>query len=201
MRDTHLANGRTSRRVVLKWSSLYSPPLPAAPPQSQFSTKGGCGSLRPGLFHPFFPGFASAATVNLLLAAAVDSWDRIREAASQALARMPSPLPGLETPPALQRLLSWACVLLGSARSRDADAGGRMVALVMRTYVAGLGWRVDLATAAVAGPVPGGTPAEAVLALLGSACDLLEQSLDAGEADLVAASRRSLAQGPLLALK
>ena len=42
---------------------------------------------------------------------------------------------------------------------------------------------------------------KAVLFLLGSACDLLERCLDEGERDLVAASRRSLAQGPLLALK
>ncbi len=56
--------------------------------------------------------------------AAVDSWDRLRDGAVSCLMKLPSPLPGLETPEALLPQLQWACRLLRSPRVRESDAGG-----------------------------------------------------------------------------
>jgi len=54
----------------------------------------------------------------------VDSWDRLRDGAVSCLMKLPSPLPGLETPETLLPQLQWACRLLRSPRVRESDAGG-----------------------------------------------------------------------------
>ena len=76
--------------------------------------------------------------------AAVDSWDRMRVAAVAVLDLYPSPLPGLESPEALSPHLARVAQLLSSARSRESDAGGRLLALLQRKRVLGLGWRLRL---------------------------------------------------------
>jgi hypothetical protein len=48
---------------------------------------------------------------------------RLRQGASAALMKMPTPLPGLETQPDLMPLLSWSLDLLWSPRQRESDAG------------------------------------------------------------------------------
>lgn len=76
--------------------------------------------------------------------AAVDSWDRMRVAAVAVLDLFPSPLPGLESPEALKPHLARVAELLSSARSRESDAGARLLALLQRKHVLGLGWRLRL---------------------------------------------------------
>ena len=60
----------------------------------------------------------------IITGAAVDSWDRLRDGAVSCLMKLPSPLPGLQTPEALLPQLQWACRLLRSPRVRESDAGG-----------------------------------------------------------------------------
>ena len=43
---------------------------------------------------PFGPSQLSAGAVQLLLGAAVDTWDRVRDGACRLLAMYPAPLPG-----------------------------------------------------------------------------------------------------------
>lgn len=59
----------------------------------------------------------------MLLGSVVDSWDKLRETASEALTALPAPLPGLEQPPAVAALLRWARKLVASPRVRESDAG------------------------------------------------------------------------------
>jgi hypothetical protein len=40
----------------------------------------GAGAPKPPAFTPYAPGFLGAPTTSLLLAAAVDSWDKLRQA-------------------------------------------------------------------------------------------------------------------------
>lgn len=56
--------------------------------------KDGSGRLLRGRIQPFSPLLTTPGTIRLLLAAALDSWDRLREAAAGVLLRLPSPLPG-----------------------------------------------------------------------------------------------------------
>ena len=65
----------------------------------------------------------------IITGAAVDSWDRLRDGAVSCLMKLPSPLPGLETPEALLPQLQWACRLLRSPRVRESDAGGLLLML------------------------------------------------------------------------
>lgn len=59
-------------------------------------------------FQPFCEGFVSAETTQLLLSAVGNSWDRLRAGSMSVLARMPTPLPGLETPELVLPLARWA---------------------------------------------------------------------------------------------
>lgn len=76
--------------------------------------------------------------------AAVDSWDRMRVSAVAVLDLFPSPLPGIESTKSLKPQLVRVAQLLRSARSRESDAGARLLALLQRKYVLGLGWRLRL---------------------------------------------------------
>ena len=55
--------------------------------------------------------------------AAVDHWDKVREAACEVLCQLPTPLPGFESALQVARLASWAAALTTSPRVPDADAG------------------------------------------------------------------------------
>lgn len=61
--------------------------------------------------------------LQVLLGSVVDSWDRLRETASEVLMALPAPLPGLETPEQVAALLQWARKLVSSPRVRESDAG------------------------------------------------------------------------------
>ncbi|DBB01023.1 TPA: hypothetical protein ACH3X1_000923 [Trebouxia sp. C0004] len=158
------------------------------------------GGLR---FNAFCDGFFQPQTTKLLLGAAVDSWDRLRDGAVSCLMKLPSPLPGLETPEALLPQLHWACRLLRSPRVRESDAGSRLVCMVYEKYVLGLGWHVQLFPQCKARlPEPGGhhDPTEASVIMLSSLSLWLQADIKAGQADLFHACRQSLAHGVLLAL-
>ena len=68
----------------------------------------------------------------------------MRVAAVAVLDLFPNPLPGLESPEALNPHLARVGQLLSSARSRESDAGARLLALLQRKHVLGLGWRLRL---------------------------------------------------------
>jgi hypothetical protein len=59
-------------------------------------------------FQPFCEGFVSAESTELLLSAVGNSWDRLRAGSMAVLARMPTPLPGLESPEVVLPLARWA---------------------------------------------------------------------------------------------
>ena len=60
---------------------------------------------------------------QMLLGSVVDSWDKLRETATEALMALPAPLPGLEQPAQVAELLRWARTLVSSPRVRESDAG------------------------------------------------------------------------------
>ncbi len=60
---------------------------------------------------------------QVLLGSVVDSWDKLRETATEALMALPAPLPGLEAPAQVAKLLRWARTLVSSPRVRESDAG------------------------------------------------------------------------------
>jgi hypothetical protein len=148
----------------------------------------------------------------------LDSWERLREAASIVLLRMPTPLPGFGSAPELQQLLRRALCLLACPRSREADAGAQLLLLLLRKYGGagaggdggGLCWRINLAACSVEAPDEHASPlpspprqrqAAALWCFLSSACDLLQQRAELAAADLLAACCGGLAQGVLLALR
>ena len=69
---------------------------------------------------------------------------RLRQGASAALMKMPTPLPGLGAPSDLLPLLSWSLDLLWSPRQRESDAAARMLKLICDKYVLGLNWTLQL---------------------------------------------------------
>ncbi|KAL4419934.1 hypothetical protein ABPG75_007032 [Micractinium tetrahymenae] len=182
-------------------------------------------ALPPGRFDAFGPRFCTEGTMQLLLAAALDRWERLREAAAAVLLRLPTPLPGLATPAALRPLLACALRLLGCPRSRESDAGAQLLLLILRKYGGATGgaaggsggccWRLDVARGEVeapqeAAPASGAADGEpqqaqqqaaALWTFLGSACDLLERRIRLAEGDMLEACRGGLAQGVLLALR
>lgn len=114
-------------------------------------------------------GYALEPPANLRFcnrhaAAALDSWERLREAAAAVLLRLPTPLPGAATPAELQPLLCRGLRLLGCPRGREADAGAQLVLLLLRKYGGGWGascsgggcaWLLDLAEGTVQAPAAG----------------------------------------------
>eukprot|EP00887_Chlorella_sp_A99_P000062 scaffold16.g62.t1 len=182
------------------WGDCLNPVLPPC------VAKDGSGRMPPGALHPFSPLLASAGAVRCLLAAALDSWDKLREAAAAVLLRLPSPLPGLESAAELRPVMAWVLALLDAPRCREADAGARLLYLLACKYVAQSGWQLSLADGTVAPPAAPpeagqGAGDAALLATLASGCELVEARLAAARADLLGACRRGLAAGPLLALR
>jgi hypothetical protein len=163
---------------------------------------------------PLCDGLLSPAAVQVLLGCLVDSWDKLRMAASSVLERLPSPLPGLQQPQQLQPLLSWALQLTLSPRVRESDAGARLLRLLLIKYVLGLKWRVQLhPEPLVQSPAAAGDTAAAgdardadalvhsVMGFLSSLTAQLRSQLTAAHTDLAAASRRGLVHGIVLALR
>jgi hypothetical protein len=89
-------------------------------------------------------GQLSCLALQVLLAAMIDSWDMLREAAHNVLHALSHPLPGYETPESVKSLLERSTKLLLSPRPHEADAGARIVSLVQNIYVAELQWSISL---------------------------------------------------------
>ena len=138
-------------------------------------------------------------------AAALDSWERLREAAAAVLLRLPTPLPGAASPAELQPLLRRALRLLGCPRGREADAGAQLMVLLLRKYggggVGGSGsggcaWLLDLAAGTVQAPADSAPDAGeeeqqavALWCFFSSSCDLLEQRVQLAREDMLGACR------------
>lgn len=164
---------------------------------------------------PFCDRLLSTSGVSALLGCLVDSWDKMRLAASDVLALLPAPLPGLETPGQVLQLLQWAARLQCSPRVRESDAGALALRLLVSRYLVGLGWSMQVApeptvtAPADTGAAQGGGAAApsssalpaAVAGLLGSLTAQLRERLAAAHADMVAASKAGLLQSTLLALR
>jgi hypothetical protein len=188
---------------------------PFARSKSAFRRKGPLAALRKGdgaagasltsdLFQPFSEDFYQPSIVNMLLGCVIDSWDKVRESAAEALLLLPAPLPGLDTPKQVQNLLQWGLRLLSNPKLKSADAGARILLLVFQHFVVGSqGWRIGAHPAVVYQSLAthSGAGHNAVLDFLATMVSLISSRVDAGEADLTAASRESLAHGPLLALR
>lgn len=163
---------------------------------------------------------ASPSCLPPAAAAALDSWERLREAAAAVLLRLPSPLPGFATPAALAPLLRRALRLLACPRGREADAGAQLLLLLLRKYgggdAGGCCWGLDVVSGAVeapptppppppAGAAESGAEEEAreaaLWCFLESACRLLQRRVELAQADMLGACRGGLAQGALLALR
>ena len=189
---------------------------------SSSSPSSSSSSSSPLLSLRFFPrGFWSASTTCALLQCTADSWDRLRSAASDALAALPagapprSPaaaLPGLEGAPQVCALARWASGLARSPRAREADSGARLLSLLHGRYVLsqrwgvrfGRGWAPEVeepAAAAEGGADDAGGAAAAALgpslALLSSLCDRVSDDLSLGRDRPDAAARRGLAASSL----
>lgn len=88
--------------------------------------------------------------LQVLLAAAVDSWAPLRASVLAALRALPRPLPGLERPEAVEALACWALRLLRSPRPFEAAAASQLLSLLHDAYALGLGWHIRVhPTAAV----------------------------------------------------
>eukprot|EP00884_Botryococcus_braunii_P012115 jgi/Botrbrau1/20904/Bobra.0135s0035.1 len=92
----------------------------------------------------FCPGFLEQPLVDVLLGNLDDSWERVREAAQEALDLLPAPLPGYATLESVESLKIRGLQLLNNPRAAQADAGARMLSLLFRSYVKGLGWELQL---------------------------------------------------------
>lgn len=149
--------------------------------------------------------------LQVLLGAAIDSWDRVREGAFHLLMAYPSPLPGVASPPALQPLVQWTLRLLHSPRVRESDAAALLLRLVFCKYVLGLRWRLKLhpEVAVVAHPeasIEGAVLSdqgrlEATFEYLDSLCDMLQDKVQRACDDFVAVCMDGLCHGTLLAVR
>jgi len=70
--------------------------------------------------------------VNTVINAIVNTFDVVRNSAFSLISRFPSPLPGLDTPGAVETLCKWAMTLVVSPRARESDAGALIIQLVHR---------------------------------------------------------------------
>ncbi|KAF6263138.1 putative death-receptor fusion protein-domain-containing protein [Scenedesmus sp. NREL 46B-D3] len=173
---------------------------------------------------PLCDALLSPAAVQVLLGCLVDTWDKLRVAASSVLERLPSPLPGLEQPDRLQPLLGWALQLTHSPRVRESDAGARLLRLLLIKYVLRLRWRIQLhpqlavqgpaaveaassstmdgsSKGAAAAAVGADALVQPVMGFLSSLTAQLRRQLALAHADLAAASRCGLVHGIVLALR
>jgi hypothetical protein len=67
--------------------------------------------------------------LQVLLAALVNTWDKLRAAAVRCLLLLPCPLPGLAQAERVLPLVQWADVLISSPRQQESDAGVRAATL------------------------------------------------------------------------
>eukprot|EP01084_Bolivina_argentea_P105929 189720_1 len=82
--------------------------------------------------------------VQLLMGLLMSTWDRTRQLAAELLENhMPAPLPGLEHPSSVARLMTYGIFASSSARSRDSDAGSLLVSLLFSVYVMKQGWLLE----------------------------------------------------------
>ena len=61
--------------------------------------------------------------MQVLLSSVVECWDKLRESSISVLMSLDTPLPGIDTPAALEDLVVWAQRLVSSPRVRESDAG------------------------------------------------------------------------------
>lgn len=85
-------------------------------------------------FDPFCPGFLTTNTVQTLVPALVDSWDKLRQCSYDTLMKLPTPLPGWESPQQLEPIVQWAADLIWSPRIRESDAGDNLIKFKALTY-------------------------------------------------------------------
>eukprot|EP00850_Spirogloea_muscicola_P002969 SM000011S19147 [mRNA] locus=s11:1099628:1113160:- [translate_table: standard] len=172
---------------------------------------------------PYDKGLFSREATAMVLAALVDSWDRLRESTFDILTSYSQPLPGLASPKDVERVARWAMSLVASPRVRESDAGSLVLRLIFRKYVLGLGWTVRLHPhAQVWTREPNSTErcqqcinlhscsyedaesarsenlGKAMVAYLESLCHWLETGLMEAEVNLVEACKHSLVHGVLL---
>ncbi|GMH43329.1 hypothetical protein BSKO_11251 [Bryopsis sp. KO-2023] len=154
-------------------------------------------------FQPFCPGFLGPGTIEILLGAAVDSWDQLRSGAVDCLMHFPAPFPGLDSAEKMKTLISWTCQLISSPRLRESDSGARLLILLYKKYACGLGWEIECHPAmTVASQTPntnGGFNAS--LTFLESMCSWLERNVSKGKEDLLGQCEESLAHGVVLTLR
>ena len=144
------------------------------------------------------PSFWHPATTHALLAALAGSWDKLRAAAADALAALPSPLPGLsDDSTSVAACARWASALAASPRTRDSDAAARVMGLLHDACVMQGGWGLAFGEAwapSVVPPSPSAPPpCSRSATLLHSLLARADADLAAGRADADAAARRGLA--------
>eukprot|EP00850_Spirogloea_muscicola_P002017 SM000007S20977 [mRNA] locus=s7:1355748:1369992:+ [translate_table: standard] len=172
---------------------------------------------------PYDEGLFNREATAMVLAALVDSWDRLRESTFDILTSYSQPLPGLACPEDVGGVARWAMSLVASPRVRESDAGSLVLRLIFRKYVLGLGWTVRLhphaqilasehnspercqqcinlhsCSSEVADSASSGKYGKAMVAYLSSLCDWLETGLVEAEVNLVEACKHSLVHGVLL---
>lgn len=158
----------------------------------------GCGFMPAEIaFNPFPPEIFSESTTHALLTVSVNSFDGIRQGALEFLSSFPSPLAGLSTTGQVAEVLKRAMALLCSPRMRESDAGALWLRFLFNVFAIGQNWTFDLLTKTVS---EGGEEGRGSFCFIKSCCDLIQQSLEQGKHDLLAASRESLSHGPLLLL-
>jgi thyroid adenoma-associated protein len=166
-------------------------------------------TIETGGMAPMLPELGGEGVVDLLLGSVLDPWDKIRDAAERALLALPPPSDAGAARRQAEGMLARGAALARSARAKESDAGARIVRLAFKKYVAGAGIPLRLPSSSdydigmqdAEQPSEKLSKEEAVLRFMESCCDAVKESVIAGQRDMLAACRTSLAHGPLLVLR
>jgi hypothetical protein len=140
--------------------------------------------------------------LQMLLSCMEDSWELMREAASNVLRGIGHPLPGFETPATVAALISQGVALMNNPKPEQADAGASLIALAHALYVSQLGWVIKAQGKAfeVMQDAGGGELLKS-LDLVETVLSVADEVVADAELDMVATCRRGFLQGWLLAIR
>ncbi|CAN0857690.1 Thyroid adenoma-associated protein homolog [Linum grandiflorum] len=159
---------------------------------------------------PYSKAITSPDSTLLLVGSVIDSWDRLRESSFRILLHFPTPLPGVDSPEMVKKLIIWAQRLVCSPRVRESDAGSLTLRLIFQKYVLELGWVVRASVNVVClespnqvsnGMVQMVNSTTPVVEYVKSLIDWLNVAVEEGEKDLYEACKSSFVHGILLALR
>lgn len=157
--------------------------------------------LKYGTFKPFSTALYEASTAKLLIASALDPWNKIRDSSCEALILLPSPLSSHRDFESVSLLMKHCFELLKSPRLSDSDAGAKLLAVVHQKYLIECQWKIRVSLSCRI-TVDNNTK------LLSNQIDffrdlvrLASSALDHATANLESAARKGFAHGYLIAIR